>query len=317
MEEKFKKLRMLLNDHLIKGGIFIDKIKWNKVWSCMDVLEDTQLAIDSYFEEYPKFISDRVRYLLLYGLLQGFFLQQDALNNLHLALFDEVIDWKKDYFSLYEIRELRNDAIGHPTSRGKDESFHFISRISLSKDSFNLTSYFPKAEKVEDRFKSRDINLIEIRDKQREAVGIILDKVIGLLEEKIRGHKMKFKGKKLMDIFEREDCGYYIEKLFEALYSNDEGKQKQAEIAFKRLMEILEGIKVEINKRYPFLEFKPGLKSVIDDIDYVFSKICKFLEEGKLYESKDAEIFIENFEKRFEELREMMKEIDDEFREVE
>ena len=54
----------------------------------MDVIGDTQIAINSYFS-LQGFKAEDGGYLFLYGLLQAFFLQQDAINNLSDALFDK------------------------------------------------------------------------------------------------------------------------------------------------------------------------------------------------------------------------------------
>lgn len=58
------------------------------------------------------------RDLYIYGLLQALFLQQDAANGISTALLGKKIDFKQEYPSLFEIREIRNDTVGHPTLRG-------------------------------------------------------------------------------------------------------------------------------------------------------------------------------------------------------
>lgn len=59
----------------------------------MDVVEDTQQGID-YFFQLPAFSAYDGGYLYLYGLLQSFFVQQDAVSNLHQSLVGSKIDWK-------------------------------------------------------------------------------------------------------------------------------------------------------------------------------------------------------------------------------
>ena len=41
---------------------------------------------------------------------------------------------------MYEFREIRNDTVGHPTSRSADKSFHGISQVTLLKEAFTLRS---------------------------------------------------------------------------------------------------------------------------------------------------------------------------------
>jgi hypothetical protein len=124
VQQKDTKIRDLVN-HPWKLQSLLDNIaKWNKLCASMDVIGDTQIAINSYFS-LPSFSAENGGYLYLYGLLQAFFLQQDAINHLSEALFDRAIDWRTEYPDLYLVRELRNNSIGHPTKRGKDEIIPF------------------------------------------------------------------------------------------------------------------------------------------------------------------------------------------------
>lgn len=78
-------------------------------------------------------------YLLAYGFLQALFLQQDAVEHLHDAI---QLPWESDPL-LKEIREIRNDSIGHPKNRQGGKSFSLISRPSISKSGFELMTVEP------------------------------------------------------------------------------------------------------------------------------------------------------------------------------
>jgi len=306
IEEKMQRIRELVNDPWKREVIFSDKVKWDKVCSSMDVLEDAQLAINSYFELNDSDFSDEgKRYLYLYGLLQAFFLQQDAINHLYQALFGKVIKWKRDYPDLYTIRELRNDAVGHPTSRNNDNSFHYIARASLSKQSFKLASYYPKRS---ESFYYRTINLYDLKQKQENDLCNILEKVIALLEGEIQKHKGRFKNMKIVSLIPN-DLNYIIEKLYEGIYSN----YPLAKMNFERLKKSYERIKDEIIKRYQTLDALSGVKYNTEDIDYILSRFEAWIKENKLYKNKDAEIFLYAFEHKFSEFKEILEEIDDEF----
>jgi hypothetical protein len=112
--DKEKKIRDLVNIPWNQSRLFEDKVKWNKLCVSLDTIEDTQIAINDYFELTEK-DSKKGGYLVLYGLLQSFYLQQDAVIHLYEALFNKTTDLKRDHPDLYFVRELRNDAIGHPT----------------------------------------------------------------------------------------------------------------------------------------------------------------------------------------------------------
>ncbi|MEA2583880.1 MAG: hypothetical protein QOF33_1965, partial [Thermomicrobiales bacterium] len=94
--------------------------KWNQLCSSLDIVEDTQLAIDAYCaaDDSADGTNRNVgqQYLALYGLLQALFLQQDASAHLCEAL-DIPFDLK-DFPRLDAIRDVRNASIGHPTKKG-------------------------------------------------------------------------------------------------------------------------------------------------------------------------------------------------------
>lgn len=306
IKEKMQRVRELVNHPWKREVIFSDKVKWDKVCSSMDVLEDTQSAINSYFElNDSDFADEGVRYLYLYGLLQAFFLQQDAINHLYQALFGKVIKWKREYPDLYVIRELRNDAVGHPTSRNNDNSFHYIARVSLSKQSFELASYYPKRSRS---FYYRTIDLYDLKQKQEKDFCNILDKVIALLEEEIQKHKGRFKNMEIASLIPN-NLNYIIERLYEGIYNN----YHLVKMNFEMLKRSYKRIKDGIIKRYHTLDALSGVKDNIEDIDYILSRFEAWIKDNKLYKNKDAEIFLYAFEYKFNEFKEMLKEIDDEF----
>lgn len=126
--------------------------------SSLDAIGDTEYAIEEYAANAPK-CGKGMTYVLVYGLLQAIFLQQDAIKHLAvgLGLLFELPE------ELKAVRELRNDAIGHPTQRDVDRkrgvcSFHRISRPTLSTSGFQLIS----ASSDSDHMVVRDVDLTEI-----------------------------------------------------------------------------------------------------------------------------------------------------------
>ena len=303
VEEKEKNIRDLVNHPWKLQSLLGDKPKWNKLCASMDVIGDTQIAINSYYS-LPSFKAEIGGYLFLYGLLQAFFLQQDAISNLSDALFNKPIIWKKEYPDIYQIRELRNDSIGHPTKRGNDDSFHFIARYSLSKGHFRLMSQYSKKEKVE----VVDIDLNELRIKQEKSVVEILDNVIQIMEKEYNEHKAKFKNKKLSDLIPGT-FSYSAGKVYEGIYSH----YPLAEMNFSIVKETVSNIKNEIVDRYGKIEALSGLSDVVRRIDYIIKKIDYWIENDQLLNNDDAEVFLDSFSDRFKELEEMLIEIDKEF----
>lgn len=304
VQQRDTRIRDLVNHPWKLQNLLDDKTKWNKLCASMDVIGDTQIAINSYFS-LPGFEAENGGYLFLYGLLQAFFLQQDALNHLSEALFDKPINWKSEYPDIYLVRELRNDSIGHPTKRGKDESFHFIARYSVSKGHFRLMSHYSKTNKSE----FNDIDINEIRAKQENSVVKILDNVIELMEREYSDHKQKFANSKLSDLIPGT-MSYSIGKVYEGIYND----YPLAEMNFSLIKRTIDVVKNEIIKRYGKISALQGLSDVIRRIDYILLKVDNWIKDKQLLNNDDAEVFLDSFSDRFKELEEMLHEIDEEFK---
>jgi hypothetical protein len=151
----------------------------------MDVIEDSQLALDAALE--PTGGSDGSRYLHLYGALQGLFIQQAALKHLVEALGLTVPTIPRSV--LATIREIRNDSVGHPTKsiRGQDRSYHFISRPFLQSDSFQILSFDKKGKQ-----QVRDIQLHDLIHNQRQEVTHYLTKMTTKLMAEDEQHRQNF-----------------------------------------------------------------------------------------------------------------------------
>ncbi|MGC2698028.1 MAG: hypothetical protein WA738_19755, partial [Candidatus Angelobacter sp.] len=128
--------------------------------SSLDVIEDTQLAIDSYFSESVA-ASEGACYTKVYGILQVLYVQQDAVRHLF-----ESLGCKFENPALRRVRDIRNRAVGHPTKmeKKKNLSFHFISRATLTQERFQLIS---ELEGSPDKYEDVEIrNLIDIQGSE-------------------------------------------------------------------------------------------------------------------------------------------------------
>ena len=109
-------MREILNSSICyKQYTWTDKEtgSWNKLWCAFDNIEDTQSAINE-FE-----ITTNPSKLFFYGVLQALVVQQDALRHLEESI--KLPKFKfEDYDKLKEIRDIRNETIGHPTDLRKD-----------------------------------------------------------------------------------------------------------------------------------------------------------------------------------------------------
>ncbi|WMN11507.1 hypothetical protein QYS49_38615 [Marivirga salinae] len=304
MKELSRNIRDLCNHPWKRELVFQDRIKWNKLWTSLDAIEDTQLAIDSYLN-LEDFSSNNGGYLFIYGVMQALNIQQDAANNLLSALYDKTINFKTEYPDLYQIREHRNNSIGHPTKRGNDKSFHFIGRASIKKSGFTLASYYPKTGETS---KFEDINIIQCIETQDDLIKNILTETMGKLESDFQKHKNKFKGKKLAD-FIHNDFHYEFSKLYE----NVGRDYPLAGMNFDIICEGYNKVKEGIKDRYFTIEALQGVQYTTQKLDYIFNRLKRDLIDNKISDEFELSIFIDALESNFKELQEMIDEIDKEF----
>lgn len=134
------RIRDFINHPRLQHLLLQDTPNWHVLCSALDVIGDTQLAIEAY-KNLADCADDGFQYLILYGILQALFVQQDAARHVLEAL--EVQYPEADPDIIY-VREIRNDATGHPTkregSRKKNipQTSHFIARFSLQTTGFLL-----------------------------------------------------------------------------------------------------------------------------------------------------------------------------------
>lgn len=130
-------LRDAVNVPEVQDRLMKNPRGWRQLCSSMDVIGDTDSAIASYLSSPP--VQDiGSLYLLAYGLLQVLFVQQDAVK--HVA---EAIGLSYEFpEGVLAVRDVRNNAIGHPTKRGGKNSESFgIVQMSLSNEGFTLYSF--------------------------------------------------------------------------------------------------------------------------------------------------------------------------------
>lgn len=100
-----------------------------------------------------------------------------------------------------------------------------------------------------------------------------------------------------------------IEKIYGGIYED----YPLASLNFNALTNICENIKRGISERYGSVDVLPSIKLIFDSINYVLERLRNWISEGNLYKNNDAKIFLRAFESYFNELQEMLAEIDREF----
>ena len=300
LQEKIHKLRDLINSSICyKQGVWErkDNGDWSKLWTAVDNIEDTQSAIDEYFS------LNNFSRLAVYGLLQSMFVQQDAVSHLEKAIKIATPDWKKDYPELSNIRDIRNETIGHPISeKGSYTSISYTNNLNILE--YGLWT--------NDNFEHKTIDLKNIVDVQHDLLLKEVDRIMNKIKNDEIQHKQNFKDKSLLKLL--DTTGYHIQKLW-----SFERSREYSKINFETLKSIYENFKEEIKKRFKIDKVDeqgvqiPGLILVIQHIEKIVPRIEKMIPMDNTVDQLDLDVYVESLDKAFNDLRNMAKEIDDEF----
>ena len=279
-----------------------DRANFNQACSALDAIGDTELALQEFKINKPK-TSIGISYILAYGVLQAIFLQQDAIKHLALSLG---LPFKLPD-ELREIRELRNDAIGHPTSRDVDrkkkiKSFHHISRATLSNAGFQLMSTYSNI----DSYDFKDVRFDTIIDVQSEFCENLLNNILEKLKDDENNHREKFMNNKLVDCF-HSSLSYIFSKVKEGIRS-DIGRDF-ALSNFKSIMEAISTFEGKLKDRGE----EESIEYIKKDLSYPTKKVLHYLEGKEAVDLRAAEIFIDYIERQVDGLKQIANEIDENY----
>ncbi len=182
--ECLREIRDLINKPRKRFQLLKNLGGWDQMCSSLDVIEDTDLALSAYLEaEFPR--EDGAKYLAVYGVLQALFVQQYAV--MHLCESLNVPRPSSDPI-LEQIRDVRNESIGHPTKKDKSKSrpisYHFISRATISKKRFQLLSSYGDG-----RTEFKDVLIEKMIADQKDKLKHVLDDIIDKLVQEEIEHK--------------------------------------------------------------------------------------------------------------------------------
>lgn len=187
----------------------------------LDTIESTQLAVDSY--NCLNIKDTGLQYLIVYGLFQSLYVQQDSVLNLCKSMdipLPKEKDIKTKYPELYEIRQLRNKSIGHPSGEGKTDNTH---GILIEEDSIELFSYTKTGD-----FSHTAYKISDCIEKQNQSLCGFIQQVIKRMKSMEQEHKDKYMQNKLRDCFPI-DPQYCIGKIVEAVNLIDAKDQGESE----------------------------------------------------------------------------------------
>ncbi len=305
LADVFREIRDFVNAPRRQYAIMQDRRAWFQLCASMDLVEDSQLAIDAYPGATSD--SDGALYLAVYGLLQAFFLQQDAVAHLGKA---HGIPISEDQ-ELKAVREARNDIVGHPTMRRgkkkKKEAFttHSISRWSLSTDAIEVYSSDEQASSLY----QRRFRISELIEEQRQGIVRALSAIQSELARREREHVAIFSGQPLTAIFP-QTLGYTFSKIAEGIRTA--GLHGLARGNLETVTSILASFRDALAQRGE-LPANEHLEYDLAQLDYPLERLARYLDdpEGDLLSEADAEIYRFYIERKFDDLIAIAKEIDE------
>ncbi|MEJ5244831.1 MAG: hypothetical protein WHV28_03900 [Bacteroidota bacterium] len=296
-------LKKIIHDPLYHNFYNLsNELKYFQLITSIDLIEDTQIAIEE-FKNIKSLGKQGRSTLLIYGLLQSLFLQQDGLYHLYKCIVDENIK-PINFFDLFSfdknIRKVRNDIAGHPTNR-KDTEFYFIAKGTISKDRFTYAGYTPT-------FRTEEVDLNTFIIKQSEFAIKVLQNVKWNILKKIEMKKGEHKDKLLQEMI----LGTYnnIELIYRGI--RDEQRYFEGEWGITGIKSIIDEIQKELNNRYNE-NLPSGIYESFRLINYIINRSNQWYNDKNLLGNDDAEIFLDSLEKQLKELEGMLIEIDKKF----
>ncbi len=146
------KIRLITNsdDHKFYTYYFKNNsAKWNQFCAALDVIGDSELAINEFILNGTGSGRLGKKYLNLYGIFQATYIQQDAIETLYKIVKHSFKNNKLKVFEKYkgknwdELRNYRNLTVGHPTKcetfeKGKTKNTFIVRSTLGSGGSFQI-----------------------------------------------------------------------------------------------------------------------------------------------------------------------------------
>jgi hypothetical protein len=290
-----RRIRDIVNTARRRSALLQNRQQWFRLCSAMDVIGDTQLAVRAFLDEPMKDAkSDGWSYLVVYGILQVLYVQQDAATTLasclkvSLELPDEI----------QAIRENRNDSIGHPTGRGTS-----ISRITLSPEGFQLRVPV-KGGRAEFRY----ISVTEVAEEQTRLMGNLLNKAVEQLVADELEHRKTFRSQPLRSALPHT-LGYGIEKISEGL--RDTSSTPFAFIGIDSIRAAVKRFREMVDERGLTVAYEDSVGQTTAEVDFALGRIEARLNGGlREWTELDADVYWFFLSAKVRELEELAAEID-------
>ncbi len=317
-------------------------VNWIIINSALDVIEDNNCAVIAYLKykdkssclDYPEYCGEL--YLIIYGVMQSLFVQQEAVIKLIDALTNGLLKKPKDNettkdtivnaaltdFStdiaqrletplksyrdnIRSFKVIRNYSTGHPTDGDYGKTFTWLIRSSMSKSGFELiteSSLYGRSTKI--------INVLEEINKHNKATEKLLQAVVKALKEEETEHLKKYRSQKMHEIFD------YPRDLFvdvaEAINDPKEHKINLARTSLLTLDEQISEFKKQCMERGDIVV--DAWKQEFDVIDNISKKLREYFNSSSVQlKQLDLLSYIDSLKVRLHTIHEFAKDIDNKY----
>jgi hypothetical protein len=293
---------------LANTSLFIENIKphgfnWDLTWAAMDMIEDAQLAIQSYQE--GGISSDQgMEYLKVYGLFQAIFMQQDATGNLAEGLALPIPSIASDV-EAGDVREIRNKYFGHHKYKRKGKTtYHGISRMSVGGGSITAWTW--------PNFSTEEVNLKNAIAVNEKYIKHELESILNGMKEKAKSFKSK-----LPNPLSEDNQSYHFGKIYSWIYGNNRDKSVMAEASVASVNAALDELESGFKERYENFSGVGDLERVFGKARHALEAIEELLKANSngMNGDFDAEIYIDSLNSSFGEIIDIAIETNSEFRE--
>lgn len=223
--ESIRNLREFVNEYVdLKYRLMKDLESWFRLCSAMDVLEDTDMAIQGYLDADASKVGLGETYLHYYGLFQAMSVQQDAVASTCKSLLKSKFDMGPSgpLEPIWDIRQTRISAFGHPTNRelkdkpkGQHRRYCQVVQVTMNKSRFQLGTSNPLAAEG-DKNDMEDIDTLDMVRRQQEWTSYTVDKLVEELKEEHKEYRQKHLERPLSDVFPK-NVSYYLGKVCEGV----------------------------------------------------------------------------------------------------
>jgi hypothetical protein len=237
-------------------------------------------------------------YVVIYGVLQALYLQQDAATciakclNLELEMPPEID----------AVRDTRNAAGGHPsTYKGAGTG---IVRYTASTAGFELDIWAQKGELTR-----KYVSLRELCVRQVQALRLFLADVVIKLEEEDLEHKREYRDESLASLFS-DGLSYPLEQLSKVARDEFGVWEFGCDAIAKRLVQLKEALE----KRGYRFEGLASLQHYCGEVDFTLPRLRQYFQHQRPeMEPRDAAVYVGYVKARLADIEAIALEIDQEY----